>query len=51
MNGKIAIDGGLCMGCGLCINQCPTEALSLIRDETKPAPLEINILAPTSLGS
>jgi len=51
MNGKITIDGGLCMGCGVCINQCPTEALSLIRDETKPAPLEINILAPTSLGS
>jgi len=44
LNGRIAINASLCMGCGVCVNQCPTGALTLVRDETKPEPLEINVL-------
>ena len=37
-------DTDLCMGCGVCVNHCAQSALSLVRDETKPAPLEIGEL-------
>ena len=37
-------DTDLCMGCGVCVNHCVQSALSLVRDETKPAPLEIGNL-------
>ena len=38
-------DTSLCMGCGVCVSHCAQEALSLVRDESKPAPLEIGKLA------
>ncbi len=41
LNGQITIDRATCMGCGVCVTTCPEGALSLVRDESKPAPLEI----------
>ena len=35
----------LCMGCGVCVSHCVQGALSLVRDQSKPAPLEIGKLA------
>jgi ferredoxin len=37
----MVVDGSKCMGCGVCVDKCPQEAISLRRDESKPAPLEI----------
>jgi NAD-dependent dihydropyrimidine dehydrogenase PreA subunit len=34
-----------CMGCGVCQSQCSFEAIALLRDETKPAPLDVRVLA------
>ena len=39
------IDASRCMGCGVCVRACPQEALQLVRDLTKPAPLEIGVNA------
>ncbi len=36
----VHVDEGRCMGCGVCISRCPRGALSLIRDLTKPKPLD-----------
>ncbi|MGD1158598.1 MAG: 4Fe-4S binding protein [Terriglobia bacterium] len=33
-----------CMGCGVCVDQCPTGALSLARDEQKGIPLDVRQL-------
>jgi ferredoxin len=33
-----------CMGCGVCVEHCTQEALTLVRDENKGIPLEINKL-------
>lgn len=33
-----------CMGCGVCVGQCPNEALSLVRDERKGMPLDVRLL-------
>ncbi len=33
-----------CMGCGVCVEHCTQEAMSLVRDENKGIPLEINKL-------
>lgn len=38
-------DTELCMGCGVCVSHCVQGALSLVRDQSKPAPLEIGKLA------
>jgi len=43
LNGRVAIDSSACMGCGVCVTTCPEGALSLVRDESKPAPLEVPI--------
>ena len=29
------------MGCGVCVSQCPQEAIDLVRDPRKGEPLEI----------
>ncbi len=41
---NLICDAELCMGCGVCVAHCTQGALSLVRDETKPAPLEIGDL-------
>lgn len=38
------LDTARCMGCGVCVDVCGTGALTLVRDESKGAPLEINAL-------
>jgi NAD-dependent dihydropyrimidine dehydrogenase PreA subunit len=38
------IDWEACLGCGVCEGQCTQEAITLVRDERKPAPLEIEPL-------
>jgi ferredoxin len=40
-----------CMGCGVCIEHCTEEALSLLRDENKGIPLEINKLMAEATSS
>ena len=32
------------MGCGVCVSQCPNDALSLTRDERKGIPLDVKAL-------
>jgi Pyruvate/2-oxoacid:ferredoxin oxidoreductase delta subunit len=34
----------LCMGCGVCVQQCPAEAMTLVRDEKKGIPLDVRLL-------
>jgi heterodisulfide reductase subunit A-like polyferredoxin len=43
-DGFARIDASACMGCGVCIAQCPQEAISLRRDPAKGEPLEIQKL-------
>jgi len=38
------VDAALCMGCGVCESQCPQDAIALVRDESKPAPLDVGLL-------
>jgi ferredoxin len=38
------IDAAAYMGCGVCVSQCPEEAISLQRDPAKGEPLEIQKL-------
>jgi ferredoxin len=38
------VDRSKCMGCGVCQGQCAFEAIALVRDETKPAPLDVRML-------
>jgi heterodisulfide reductase subunit A-like polyferredoxin len=46
MEGVLAsVDSAKCMGCGVCQSQCAFEAIALRRDETKPAPLDVRVLA------
>lgn len=33
----VAVDSGCCIGCGLCVSACPTEALQLVRRQPAPA--------------
>lgn len=34
-----------CMGCGVCVGRCSSEAMTLVRDERKGAPLDVRLLA------
>jgi ferredoxin len=43
--GVTAVDRNKCMGCGVCEGQCQFEAIALVRDESKPAPLDVRVLA------
>ncbi len=45
----VEVDVGRCMGCGVCVAKCPKAALSLVRDATKPEPLDVG-RAATACG-
>lgn len=34
----------LCLGCGLCVEHCPSGALSLVVDKEKPVPLDMDLV-------
>jgi ferredoxin len=38
---RATVDAESCMGCGVCVSACRRSALALVRDEHKPAPLEL----------
>ncbi len=40
----MVVDAERCMGCGVCVDQCDMDAMTLVRDESKGAPLEIQQL-------
>mgnify|MGYP001416495933 FL=1 len=47
MNGlgqKIVIDESKCMGCGLCEDSCPSDAIRFQRDPSKGDPLDLGAL-------
>ena len=33
-----------CLGCGLCVEKCKQQALSLVRDQSKGDPLDVDAL-------
>jgi len=41
VNGCAQVDAARCVGCGVCVRGCAHSALTLARDASKPAPLEI----------
>lgn len=43
-NDTVAVDWAACMGCGVCESRCPNQAISLVRDPAKGAPLELQSL-------
>ncbi len=45
---KLEIDTARCMGCGVCVSKCPRGALALVRDPSKPAPLDVRELVRSS---
>ena len=49
-DGHTFIDVAACMGCGVCVDQCDLRTLTLVRDERKGIPLEINDLMREALG-
>jgi heterodisulfide reductase subunit A-like polyferredoxin len=50
-NGYAVVDYEACMGCGVCVSHCPQEAISLLRDQAKSEPLEIQKLIAQAAGS
>jgi len=42
--GATIVNREKCMGCGVCESQCRFEAIALLRDEYKPAPLDVREL-------
>ncbi len=44
-SGTMMVNRDKCMGCGVCEGQCRFEAIALVRDESKPAPLDVRVLA------
>ncbi len=48
-DGCAVVDFAKCMGCGICVDRCGQGGLSLVRDESKGIPLEINALMAAAL--
>ena len=51
VNGKAVVNWDKCMGCGVCIDQCPQGALTLVRDELKGVPLDVRLLQDESVAA
>jgi len=49
VNGDVSLRWSACMGCGVCVGQCPAGALSLVRDMKKGLPLDLLTLAREEL--
>lgn len=45
VDGKAVVNWEACMGCGVCIGQCPNKAMSQVRDERKGEPLDVRLLS------
>ncbi len=45
-----AYDRKTCMGCGLCTEHCPGQALLLYRDEEKTRPLDLDLIKAERLS-
>ena len=41
---RAIVNQAKCMGCGVCQSQCSFQAVALVRDETKPIPLDVRVL-------
>jgi Fe-S-cluster-containing hydrogenase component 2 len=39
-SGEAVVDPGKCIGCGLCVPTCPSDAVRLVRKEEAKAPPE-----------
>ena len=48
---RVEIDPKLCMGCGVCVHRCNRGAISLERDSSLAAPLELEDLINKSVAS
>jgi ferredoxin len=44
VNGKAEVNLEQCMGCGICANNCPSQAIHMVRMQSKGEPLEIKNL-------
>jgi len=42
--GKRMYNKSLCLGCGLCVENCPEKALTLYNDLEKPLPLDLDLV-------
>ncbi len=50
VNGTASMTRQTCMSCGVCVDSCPQQALSLLRDEAKGTPLNVRLLKWESAG-
>ena len=41
VNGTSVVEWEKCMGCGVCVGQCQTQTMTLVRDEHKGIPLDV----------
>jgi ferredoxin len=50
-NQKAKIDLAKCMGCGICVDVCPSKAIQLRREPSKGAPLDLDELKKLGLAA
>jgi ferredoxin len=48
LDGQATVRWEACLGCGVCVSQCTSGAMSLVRDEGKGLPLDVRLLAQES---
>jgi len=44
-DGVAVVDESRCLGCSVCVDRCPTGSIALERDEARPEPLDVRVLA------
>jgi Pyruvate/2-oxoacid:ferredoxin oxidoreductase delta subunit len=50
VNGTSIVEWEKCMGCGVCVGQCQTETMTLVRDERKGIPLDVREIGVAAAG-